>query len=300
VGRSDGVAFVRTVVTGLVHSGPESAFLPQGLAIFDDLTARSLDHRWILSVKSSQAYAINAFAPLEESGLKRVFGMLGHDVASVEAAEFEYSDPDDRLAESSPRSRHQTQVDVVLRGEDVAGRRVAALIEVKFTEKDFGDCSAYENPANPTRSVCHTPGIFGGQPEACFQLANHGHGQRRYADYLAGVPVTIPSGGTSDGGCLVRRGLSQPMRNLALAHLLLREDEADLVVYALFAPTGHAAIWRRFEEVQSAFPDMPQRTIRPLIAEDVVRHHPDGGAAFRTLYRISEPQLTDRSASSGF
>jgi hypothetical protein len=49
----------------------------------------------------------------------------------------------------------------------------------------------------------------------------------------------------------VRRGLSQPMRSLALAHLLLAEAEAEHVVYSLCAPDGHAAIWRRPDEVSS-------------------------------------------------
>ena len=136
------------------------------------------------------------------------------------------------------------QVDVVLRGTGASGERVVALIEVKFTEIDFSVCSAYDNPANPARDVCRSPGLFGSQPDRCFQLANHGHGRRRYADYLSGVRVNLPGGSRSDGGCLVRRGLSQPMRNLALAHLLLAEADADRVVYALCAPDEHPTIWR--------------------------------------------------------
>jgi hypothetical protein len=80
------------------------------------------------------------------------------------------------------------------------------------------------------------------------------------------------------------------MRNIALAHLLLREGEADRAVYALCAPLGHEAMWRRFAEVQSAFPNTPDRTIVQLVAEQVVTHHPDGGVAFRAHYRIPEVQ----------
>jgi hypothetical protein len=88
----------------------------------------------------------------------------------------------------------------------------------------------------------------------------------------------------------VRRGLSQPMRNLALAHLLLAEAETDRVVYALCAPEGHPTIWRRLDEVRSAFPDTDRRTIRPMAAHVIASLHPDGGSAFHQHYQT--PELT--------
>lgn len=269
---------------GYKYADAESALLPAARPVLLDLIARGLDHRWVLHVRSSQAFALNLFAPLDEDGRRKVLGHLGHQVLRADPLEFEYSDPGDRLGESSPRSRHQTQVDVVLRGTSASGDRVVALIEVKFTEIDFGGCSAYDNPANPARDVCRSPGLFGSQPDRCFQLANHGYGRRRYADYLSGVPVIMPSGSRSNGGCLVRRSLSQPMRSLALAHLLLSEAEADQVVYGLCAPDGHKGIWRRFDEVRCAFPDTDQRTIRPLAAQVVASLHPDRGSAIREHY----------------
>jgi hypothetical protein len=234
------------------------------------------------------------FAPLDEAGRRNVLGYLGHQVLLADPPEFEYSDDSDRLGESSQRNRHRTQVDVVLRGTGASGERVIALIEVKFTEIDFSGCSAYDNPANPARDVCRSPGLFGSEPDRCFQLANHGHGRRRYADYLSGIPVNTPGGSRSDGGCLVRRGLNQPMRNLALAHLLLAEAEADRIVYALCGPDGHPTIWRRLDEARSAFPDTDQRTIRPLTASVVASLHPDGGSAFHQHYQGPElkPSLT--------
>ncbi len=275
---------------GHMHADAESALLPAARPVLLDLAARGLDHRWVLHVRSSQAFALNLFAPLDEAGRRNVLGYLGHQVLRADPPEFEYSDDSDRLGESSRRNRHQTQVDVVLRGTGPSGERVVALIEVKFTEMDFSGCSAYDNPANPARDVCQSPGLFGSQPDRCFQLANHGYGRRRYADYLSGVPVNMPSGPRSDGGCLVRRGLNQPMRNLALAHFLLDEAEANRVVYALCAPDGHPTIWRRLDEVRSAFPDTERRTIRPMAAHVIASFHPDGGSAFHQHYQA--PELT--------
>ncbi|MEA2826404.1 MAG: hypothetical protein QOG43_843 [Actinomycetota bacterium] len=268
------------------HASPETALLPEARAVFADLVTRSLDHRWALHHCSSQAFALNLFAPLGHQPLCAVLARVGLPVSSVERIDFEYSDPADRFGEIRPRSAHQTQIDVVVRGTSAAGDRLVALIEVKFTETDFGHCSAYQNPANPRHDVCRSPGLFGGEPAACFQLANHGDGRRTYYDHLAKIPVVPPSGAGDAGGCLVRESLSQPMRSLALAHLLLNAGEADRVAYVLCAPAQHPTIWRRFTELRAAFPDADGRTIRPLTAEDVAGLHADGGTAFTARYPI--------------
>jgi len=277
------------VTGGLFHPGPESAFLPAARAVYADLLARTLAHPYALHRRSSQAFALNLFAPLTDTGNLAVLAALGLDAVTVEPTVFEYSDPADRLAEAKPNSPHRTQVDVLLRGTDAAGARVCALIEVKFTESDFSGCSAYTNPANPHRDVCRTPGLFGNDTDHCFQLANHGAGPRRaYDTYLTDSPIRLPEGAGDNGGCLVRTGLNQPMRNLALAHLLLATGEADRVVYTLCAPAGHHTIWRRFTEARAAFPDTPHRTLRTLTAEQVAPMHTDHGTALAAHYPIDD------------
>jgi hypothetical protein len=270
-----------------VHPTAESALLPAARPVLADLVERGLDHRWVLSSRSSQAFALNLFAPLSTAGVKAVFRELGADMQAVAPVEFEYRDRADRLQEARPHSPHQTQVDVVLRGSRTDGARLITLVEVKFTE-DFGTCSAYKNRANPARDACRSAGLFGGQPGRCFQLANHGVGHRLYDTYLGDVPVQLPVGAADPGGCLVRQALSQPMRNLALAHLLLAEGEADHVMFAVCAPMQYASAWRRYDELHAAFPDTGQRTIRALTAETVAAHHPDAGAAITNLYPAQE------------
>jgi hypothetical protein len=252
--------------------------------VYGDLLAQGLAHRWAMHHRSSQAFALNLFAPLEPAGLRTVLRLVGLPAREVDEPVFEHSDEGDRLGEARAASPHRTQVDILLRGVADTGERLAALIEVKFTEIDFGHCSAYTNPANTHLQVCRSPGLFGGRPDQCFQLANHGAGRRRYDEYLDGIPVIQPHGIEDDGGCIVRRGRSQPMRNLALAHLMLAEGEADQAAYVLCAPSGHRTIWRRFAEVQAAFPDTPERITRPLSAEQVAAQQPDGGAAFTAHY----------------
>lgn len=269
------------------HPDASSALLPAALPYFEYLTERGLVHRYALHHRSSQAFALNLFAPLDAEGVVELFHAVGFDAMPTESVEFEYSDPSDRLAEARPQSAHRTQVDVVLRGTSPSGNRVVLLVEIKFTEVDFGWCSAYENSANPFRDVCRSAGLFGRQPDRCFQLSNHGAGRRRYDQLLRDVAVAEPSGCREDGGCIVRKSLNQPMRNLALAHLLLEDGDADRVAYALCAPAAHPTIWRRFAEFRAAFPDTETRQCASLTAEDVAALHPDGGAAVKERYPIA-------------
>lgn len=273
-----------------MHKAPDDAILPAARHAYDGVAARGLLHRYALHVRSSQSFAFNVFGPLQKDGLRAVWRQLGHDVDSVEIPQFEWEDTQDRLAEASSARPHRTQVDVLLRAQDLTGRAFAALIEVKLTEPDFGECSALAAPANPDRGTCDHGGLFGGNPARCFQLANHGHGRRQYDSYLAPVGLAAPTGRHDGGGCWLRTGRSQPMRNLALAHMLLDSGEADVVVYALCAPTGYRTIWRRFSEFASLFPDPPNRTVIALPAERVTAQHPDGGAAAKARYPA--PALT--------
>ena len=266
-----------------------SAVLPQALPALTDLRARGLTHRWVRHVRSSQAFALNLFAPLPEAGVRRVLAALELQAAAVETPVFEFEDTQDRLAEASARSRHRTQVDVVLRGTTADGQRVAAFIEVKLSELDFGNCSAFESPDNTSPATCRSPGLFGGDPDSCFQLQNHGRGRRHYDTHLP--PALTPSGPSNDGGCLVRDGRNQPMRNLALAKLMVDEGELDQAVYALCAPQKHAAIWRRYTEFTSIFTSTAQVWTGDLPAELVAAQHSDGGTAVDDWYRgaLSDP-----------
>jgi hypothetical protein len=268
-----------------VHRSAAEALLPAALTPYDELRTAKRLHRWVLSTRSSQAFALNLFAPLDESGRIAVLRALGLAVVQADPVVFEYEEAGDALRERSAHGRHQTQVDVVITGRDAAGRSLAAFVEVKLTEPDFGHCSAFERASGPTLANCHSEGLFGADSAACWQLQNKGGGHpRRYDVALEGVPVLRPAAWHADGGCFVRTGRSQPMRNLALAHHWLEQGRADQMVFALCAPSGHQAIWRRLAELREVFPDTPARAIVALDAGSVAAAHPDGGAALRARY----------------
>ena len=269
---------------GLFYVDDASTVLPSALPALTEVRQRGQAHRYVRHVRSSQAFALSLFAPLDDDGVRRVFANLGHAVENVEPPFFEYEDEQDRLQEASARSPHRTQVDVLLRGMTAEGRRIAALIEVKLSEPNFGTSSAFDSPENPAPEVCGQWGMWGRERDRCFQLANHGYGHRKYAEYLDIVVTNEPLGRNDTGGCWVKEGRSQPMRNLALAHMLVKEGDYDEVVFALSAPSGYTGIWRRFREFKHVFSDTEAVSIRELPAEVVARRHPDGGTAFSRRY----------------
>lgn len=121
------------------------------------------------------------------------------------------------------------------------GTRHVALIEVKLSEIGFGACSAFELPHNDRRDVCRTLGPWGGDPEACFQLRNHGGPHRRRYDQHLDPAFVTPT--TSACEFL---DLNQPMRNVALARSLIGHREAATATFALCAPRANAKVWRQW------------------------------------------------------
>jgi hypothetical protein len=242
-----------------------------------------------MHVRSSQAFAINLFAPLTAEGPAKLLTDFFGPVNAADPPVFEFEDNADRLGESTSKRPHRTQVDVLLRGTAVSGQPVALLIEVKLTEDDFGHCSAYTNPDNDRRDVCARPGPFGSNQAACFQLRNNGNGPRRkYDEYLATIAEH-----DSGCGCSFRLSASQPMRNLALAGVL-EADGAD-VKFALCAPSAHRAIWRRWDTARAALND--ERMV-DLPAEHVVATHNGLTATWLTDRYQLGPAIPSRVATS--
>lgn len=253
--------------------------VPAARATYDDLAERGLLHGFVHHIRSSQAFAINLFGPLHEDDTRTLLSRWFDDVITAEPPIFEWSDPDDRLGELTPTHPHRTQVDVVLRGRTGDGRSVAALIEVKLSETDFGACSAFQAVGNDTREVCATSGPFGGDPAACFQLRHHGGETRRHYDQYLPVLNTPPPG----AGCWFRGGLNQPMRNVALLHALLDTGEFDDAVFVLCAPAENMWVQHTWTRVRALFgPRLDSLDPAKVLA---LHRHPDAGA-LAARYRI--------------
>jgi Restriction Endonuclease associating with ARP len=268
--RGAGVALKQKVF----YDDPLDGLLPAARAAYAHLKTRELLHPFIGHVRSSQAFALNLFTPLSAEDVVGLLRSLGLDIQHAHAPTFEYSDPEDRLGEHTTERPHATQVDVVLRGFDRAGSTFVALVEVKLSEIDFGPCSAYRAAQNPDRHICRQDGPFGDNPDLCFQLSNWGGStRRRYDTYIGSMNST-----SARPGCLFRLGMNQPMRNVALARALVQAGEAEHVVYALCAPEKNRPIWRRWNEAEQFFSEIPGVTLARLLPSRVLEHHDDANA----------------------
>lgn len=232
---------------------------------FDALGKREVLHPFVDHVRSSQAFALNLFGGLTADELRGIWELIDPAVSKIDGVEFEYVDPDDTLGELQPLRRHQTQVDVLLRGSAGDGTRHVALIEVKLSEIHFGSCSAFDSRRNDRRDVCRSPGPWGGEPGSCFQLRNHdGPARRRYDEHLQ------PSWLDSDEPECPFRELNQPMRNVGLARALIGRDEADVAVFALCAPRGNVHVWRQWRRAEMLFAGVPKVSLQALPVERVL------------------------------
>ena len=257
--------------------------VPEARLAWEAIGARGLFHQWAHHVRSSQAFAVNLFAPLSPEAVATLLGsVFATEMTSAEPPTFEYSDPLDELRESAAPHGHRTQVDVFLTGQSTEGP-VTLLVEAKLSETDFGWCSAATNVNNDRPDVCATSGPFGHDPAGCFQLRNFdGPVRRRYDDY-----VEPWSDVSVHPGCWFRRSASQPMRSVALAEVLRRRHGGRVAV-ALCAPAEHRAIWTRWDAVRRFF---DEDTLVDLPAEHVLAHHAGGVAGrLRDLYGLSAPQ----------
>jgi hypothetical protein len=179
---------------------------------------------------------------------------------------------------------------------------VAALIEVKLTEADFGECSAHQDPDNPRRAVCRTNAPFGGDPAGCFQLRarDEHHPPRRYAEVLTLSPRPSYGSGpwwSQDGGCPFRTA-NQQMRNAALATVMRQSGEVDRVAVALCAPAGYTAIWRRWAEARRTLGNDDLAMLN-LTAETVLEsiQHPNADT-MRRRYRLIDVGLKAPAGSA--
>ena len=233
---------------------------------WDEIAARNKLHKYAKHVRSSQTFAINLFGGLPESGVRTILEAFFGPIKDIAKPIFEFEDEQDRLRESVMNGQ-RTQVDVVLTGHHFDGRKVALLIEVKLTEDDFGNCSGFGDLTNDALHICNTSGPFGSDPGNCFKLRNGGGAERRTYDLY--LPLTLLPDSDESDGCWYRDSAYQPMRNVALAAMLQREDNIETAV-AVCAPLLHRKMWSHF---RSACAVLPQGSLSPLPAELILALH---------------------------
>lgn len=249
---------------------PSEMLLPEAHTVYGELSAIGLTHKAALSVNSSQTFALNLLAPLSKPAWTEIARYHLQDPLArvVDDVVFEFVDDKDALCESSKRSSHRTQVDCLVSVVKGDGRKHLILIEVKLTEDGFGTCSAFDSPKNTHKDVCGIPLPFGGRPSECFQLLNHGNGQRLYDTALGEIDQK-----ESGFGCWFRDDGNQIMRNVALAKSLVSRGDAASASMMLMAPDAHSYIWDRWRTHTSRLSGVKDFFFGELQASNVVALH---------------------------
>jgi hypothetical protein len=190
-------------------------------------------HRWFHALNSSQAFAVNLFAPLAAHPALAVdvwCELVPHGSAvppeRVEVR-FERDSRDLGCAEMLGESRRPTQVDVVLEATWPGRASAFVLVEVKLAETGFGACRGPSDPTrNPTVHPCHDFTAVQANPdERCWLAALEG---RRYWALMA-APGGFAPAGDERGRCPFQGGLYQLLRGWALAAALRQRGHAASV-----------------------------------------------------------------------
>jgi hypothetical protein len=222
----------------------------RGLRLLPSLVDK---HRWAHHLRSSQAFALNLFGPLQASVDNPTFAwateVWGKFFDGITAVQFEHPAAGDPLEEATTNEPHRTRVDVRV---EFGGNRVA-LIEVKYTEPSFGGCSAHYSEANETKDMCSAPGWNLGRMRSCYleRVKN-----RTYFEDAAGscFDFAAMDGYASDHrGCPFLGGLYQIMRNARMIDKNPPDKNAEFVVLAPKAnkslhSTGSLYGWASMEE----------------------------------------------------
>lgn len=235
-------------------------------------------HRWVHHLRSSQAFAFNVFGPLaaavSSNGQAQgwAIGFWDRWFPSPQRVEFEFPNTGDPLGELAPDRPHRTRVDVRID----YGEAKTALIEVKFTEEEFGTCSAGRNADNPRAATCSGAQSIADLAAGCYLATDL---RRPYFSRLAETILSPELFGLP--GCPFRSGLYQLMRNaLMVEHVRVSERrDVELVVFApgpRLNPALHASVGAGSVDdyLRTIVRDTERHRARAITFEDVLAHGP--------------------------
>ena len=203
-------------------------------AYFDE--ANIQPHSELLNLKSSQAACVNFLFPLR-SDLELATNVLTRagiipPEGRVSGIEFEYTGQDEAggslgctewLGEPSTgkRGQNRTSIDAAVFWTR-EGRNDATLIEWKYTERTFGNCSAFANARSDAKAACRGPD----HEKHCILTQSPPKCDRHYWDRLeeSGIRraklACVP-------GCPFRGPFYQLMRQFLIAQYMRQSGQAD-------------------------------------------------------------------------
>ena len=173
---------------------------------------------------SSQIMCLNILFPLKQhlDVLKMWLSSKFSDVENVVDLDFEYIGPNNKnyFNEEGGRGQNRTSSDISVTWQDKGRRENMLLLEFKFTEANFGECSKH---GNPDRSRCNSSDKIVAFPRTQCYRAEIG---RKYWDFiLSGNSPFRQEALTTERYCPFRYNFYQLMRNQLLAHCIQSDSQ---------------------------------------------------------------------------
>jgi len=175
---------------------------------------------------SSQILCVNIFFPLKNymfllDGFLREFYP---SLATVTDIDFEYVGRENYFHERGGRGYNRTSADIAIAWEDTKGKKNLMLVEFKFTEPNFGECS---KSANPDQERCNHGKLVISSPKTECYRSEVG---RTYWDKILPEGPFILKMLSKTKYCPFRYDFYQLMRNQLLAKCIA--DDRDSEFYA--------------------------------------------------------------------
>lgn len=192
-------------------------------------------HTEVLNLKSSQVACLNFLYPFYQDHFlaMKVFREMMPGLEAVDAVDFEYSGPIEAtkwLGEplSSMRGQNRTSIDAALFWKDKSLQNHATLIEWKYTEHNYGKCSAYSGGKPEEKEICRSLRIAEEDDPSKYCLLTSGkrHRSRRYWEHLESAGISFQAYQEVQG-CPFQGPLYQLMRQYLLGTFLIKSRIVD-------------------------------------------------------------------------
>jgi hypothetical protein len=214
-------------------------------------------HTEALNLKSSQVACLNFLFPLKKDlslasmVLRKLDAFPG--LTSVENIEFEYTGQDETNRKEQPctawlgeprsgkRGQHRTSIDAAVFWTDQRGKTHISLIEWKYTERNFGSCSAFANADAETKTRCRSLTVTTDPADHCVLAGSGRHCGRHYWDHMQEAGISLAKLAVISG-CPFQGPFYQLMRQFLIAQYLRTDGHAHHVAVLAVEFEGNDAL----------------------------------------------------------
>jgi hypothetical protein len=233
-------------------------------------------HSEALNLKSSQVACLNFLFPLRLNlslASKVLRDMDGfQNIKSVENIEFEYTGQDETNRTNQPftewmgepksgkRGQNRTSIDAAIFWTDKQSASHITLIEWKYTERNFGVCSAFEKASPEKKASCQTINVLDDPASHCVVAGDGRNCGRHYWDHISAAGISLKKLSTV-AGCPFQGPFYQLMRQFLMAHYLRKNDMADEVDVIVVEFEGNESLRKVPPQLKSLGMGIPKTVV---------------------------------------